>query len=293
LSFVITAAVALALATSVIFREFRSKPSPIRRKLLNGYSDLQIIQGIGIQSVGLGKMDSLVPYHFFIIWMLSLLSMATHNATLLALAQDFRRDWVIRWMRQFLMFVNLVLSCVSGIFVLQAVSKGLDTETVPMSCVWVVDEGFGGPPKHQWISYIGTIAVIVGNCVVFGLASWYLQSRQQRWYKLVQIIGMIIMTASAVGAAVRIGLASQAFNGSPKVDLEDHDERDDWSFGQLLSLLLLALPLLSAVEIYRGQVKVAAVEEDRQPLYDGELQSHPTNRYQPSPFHGSEANFNK
>ena len=227
---------ALALSTSVIFREFRGKPSPIRRKLLHGYSDSQIIQGIGIQSVGLAKMDSLVPYHFFIIWMLSLLSMATHNATLLALVQDYRRDWVIRWMRQFLMFVNLVLSCVSGIFVLQAVSKGLDTEPVPISCVWVVDEGFGGPPKHQWISYIGTIAVIVGNCVVFGLASWYLQSRQQRWYKLVQIIGMIIMTASAVGAAVRIGLASQAFNGSPKVDLEDHDERDDWSFGQLLSL---------------------------------------------------------
>jgi hypothetical protein len=239
-------------------------------------------------------MDSLVPYHFFIIWMLSLLSMATHNATLLALVQDYRRDWVIRWMRQFLMFVNLVLSCVSGIFVLQAVSKGLDTEPVPISCVWYIGKGFGPPPKYQWLSYIGTIAVIVGNCVVFGLATWYLQSRHRRWHKLVQIIGMIIMTASAVGAAVRIGLASQAFNGSPKIDLEDHAERENWSFGQLLSLVLLALPLMSAVEIYRGEVTVAPVEEDRQGLYDGELQSNPTNRYQPSAFHGSETNlFNK
>lgn len=50
LSFMITALLAIILSTSVIFADFRGKTSTIRRKLLNGYSDSQILQGIGIQS---------------------------------------------------------------------------------------------------------------------------------------------------------------------------------------------------------------------------------------------------
>lgn len=261
------------------------------------------MQGIGIQSVGLAKMDTLVPYHFFLIWLLSLLSMATHNATLLALVQDYRRDWVIRWMRQFLMFVNLVLSCVSGIFVLQSVTKGIEHKPVPIACVWHVGSGFSVSTRTEWVSYIGTIAVIVGNCVIFGLATWYLHSRQQRWYRTIQVVGMFIMVASAVGAAVRIGLLSQAF-GNPTITLDDNGETE-WSFGQLLSMLLLIYPLMSAVEIYRGEVEVAQpVKDEGQQLFDGELQANPRHQnasnhaqnqdrppYQPNPFFGSETNL--
>lgn len=50
LSFMITALLAIILSSSVIFGEFRGKDSIIRRKLLNSYSDSQIMQGIGIQS---------------------------------------------------------------------------------------------------------------------------------------------------------------------------------------------------------------------------------------------------
>ncbi|KAH7304698.1 hypothetical protein B0I35DRAFT_444756 [Stachybotrys elegans] len=270
LSFMITAAFSIILSASVIFAEFRGKQSIIRRKLLNSYSDSQILQGIGIQSVGLAKMNSLVPYHFFLIWMLSLLSMATHNATLLALVCDYRRDWVIRWLRQLLMFVNLALSCVSGIFVLQAVSMGLDDQTLPIACVWHT-EGRGAP-STAGLSYAGTIAVIAGNCAIFGLATWYLHSRTQRFYKAVQVVGLLLMTAIALGAAIRVILLSQAF-GNPSVQLSDQGERE-WSFGQLLSMLVLIFPLISVVEITRGEIKVAPpVDDDRQPLYDGELQS--------------------
>lgn len=52
---------------SVIFSKFRGKNAPIGKKLLDGYSDSQIMQGIGIQSVGLVKMNTLVPYHFLLI----------------------------------------------------------------------------------------------------------------------------------------------------------------------------------------------------------------------------------
>src|SRR5688572_12838318 len=84
LSFMITALLAIILSAMVIFCEIRGKGSKIRRKLLSGYSDSQILQGIGIQSaymdedplrtvadkspgVGLAQMNKLVPYHFFLI----------------------------------------------------------------------------------------------------------------------------------------------------------------------------------------------------------------------------------
>lgn len=237
-------------------------------------------------------MNTLVPYHFFLIWMLSLLSMATHNATLLALVHDYRRDWVIRWMRQFLMFVNLALSCVSGVFVLEAVSKGLDDKTLPIACVWEV-EGKGAP-STAGLSYVGTIAVIAGNCIIFVLATWYLHSREQRFYKVVQIGGMLLMAAIAAGAAIRIILLSQAF-GKPSVKLSDQGETV-WSFGQLLSMLLLIMPLINVIEIYRGEIQVPRpVEDDRKPLFDGELQANPQDRtsFQPNPYFGSETNLFK
>lgn len=288
----ITAILALILSTSVIIGDVRRKPTLIRRKLLNGYSDSQIMQGIGIQSVGLAQMKTLIPYHFFLIWMLSLLSMATHNATLLALVHDYRRDWVLRWLRQFLMFVNLALSSVSGIFVLQIVSKGLVDSTLPVACAWDSSTKGHDPPGTAGLSYVGTIAVIAGNCIVFGLATWYLHSREQRFFKAIQLVGLVLMAASAVGAAVRIITVSQAF-GNPGVNITEGEK--DWSFGQLLSMLLLVLPLVSAVEIYRGDIKVAPpIEEDRQPLYDTELQSGlDRHNFQPNPFFGSESNLFK
>jgi hypothetical protein len=232
--------------------------------------------------IGLAEMNTLVPYHFFLIWMLSLLSMATHNATLLALVRDFRRDRVLRWMRQLFMFTNLALSSVSGVFVLKSVSKGL-APTLPIACVWYPDgtDSHDKSASDTGLSYAGTIAVIGGNGIIFALATWYLQSRNQKFYRTIQIVGSFLLMGIAAGAAVRIILLSQAF-GHPSVDLSDQGEKS-WSFGQLLSMMLLGLPLVSAVEIYRGEINVAPPEQDDQPedmkrLYDGELQAYPASK---------------
>jgi hypothetical protein len=287
----ITACVAIILSVSIIVSEFRGRPATIRKKLLDGYSDSQIMQGIGIQSVGLAKMNTLVPYHFFLIWMLSLLSMATHNATLLALIHDYRRDWVIRWLRQFLMFVNLALSCVCGVFVLQAVAKGLDKDTLPIACVWKV-EGHGSP-SNAGLSYVGTIAVIAGNGIVFGFATWYLHDRRRKFHTVVQLIGIALMVAVAIGAAVRIILLSQAF-GQPSVELSDDGEKD-WSFGQLLSMLLLILPLVLVVEVWRGEVKLTkSAGDDCHRLADAENElqgSKGMSPYRPDPNVGSQTDL--
>ena len=75
--------------------------------------------------------------------------------------------------------------------------------------------------------------------------------KKRRWVKVVQIGGLLVLVGIAAGAAILVILLSQAF-GSPSVPLADTREKD-WSFGQLLPLLLLLLPLVSAVEIFRGK----------------------------------------
>jgi hypothetical protein len=234
-----------------VLHELRKSEAKVIRKLLLSLSDQQVITGIGIQCVGLAKMKTMVPYHFFIIWMLSLLSTATHIGTLLALVNDFKRDWVLRWLRQFFMFVNLVLSCVSGVFILMATMKDLK-QTLPIACVWQVSST--GAPSNAGISIAGTIAVISGQCIFFAIGVWYLHVKERRWITLVQTVGLFVMVVIGATAAVRVILLSQAF-GKPSLPLADTGEKD-WSFGQLLPLLLLLLPLVSAVEIMRGMYSV-------------------------------------
>jgi hypothetical protein len=145
------------------------------------------------------------------------------------------------------MFVNLVLSCVSGVFVLMAVMKNLKP-TLPIACVWQVPST--GAPSNAAISIAATIAVIGGQCVFFLVGVWYLHVKERRWITLIQTVGLVFLVAIGAGAAIRVILLSQAF-GTPSLPLADNGEKD-WSFGQLLPLLLLLLPLVSAVEIMRG-----------------------------------------
>lgn len=145
------------------------------------------------------------------------------------------------------MFVNLVLSCVSGIFILMATMKDLK-QTLPIACVWQVSST--GAPSNAAISIAGTIAVISGQCIFFGVGVWYLHINERRWITLIQTVGLLVMVVIGATAAVRVVLLSQAF-GTPSLPLTDMGEKD-WSFGQLLPLLLLLLPLVSAVEIMRG-----------------------------------------
>ena len=72
--------------------------------------------------------------------------------------------------------------------------------------------------------------------------------------------GLLVLVAIGVGAAIRVILLSQAF-GTPSVSLNDTAEKD-WSFGQLLPLLLLLLPLLSTIEIIRRKF-IGTIPEDR------------------------------
>lgn len=195
-------------------------------------------------------MNSMIPYHFFVVWMLALLSTATHLATLLALVQDYKRDWVLRWVRQGFMAVNLALNVLVGIFVLQSVMKDL-APTLPIGCVWEPHAAdANGQRANKVLSVVGTIAVIAVTVILFGLSTWYLHMRKQRWGKIVRSVGLLLLAAMAIGAAARVIMVCAAFGGTT-VPLRGPSEAS-WSFGQLLAMLVLILPFISALEIFRG-----------------------------------------
>jgi hypothetical protein len=269
LAFIITAGLALSLSAFIVFSEIRGRSSrSISRKILSGLSDQMIVEGIAIQVVGLARVNSMIPYHFFVIWMLAILSTATNFATLLALVQDFKRDWVLRWLRQLAMFVNLVLTIVFGIFVLQTNMNNL-APTLPIACVW--QDHAKEETGQSALSLAGTIAVIAASGIIFILSTWYLHMPKIVWGRFVRVVCLIALMAIAIGATARVILISQAF-GTPSVTLSDQGEQQ-WSFGQLLTMLLLILPFVSALEIFRGEMAVPqakACPDDRVPLTAGE-----------------------
>ncbi|RMZ68903.1 major facilitator superfamily [Pyrenophora seminiperda CCB06] len=284
LSFIITNILSILLSATIIFLGLRKSTSaPISRKLLQSFSDQQILTGIGIQSIGLAKMKTMVPYHFFIIWLLSLLSTATNLATLLALVNDFKRDWVLRWFRQIFMLINMCLGILSGIFILQTVMKNMEPR-LPIACVWEVQNKDAAP--NAALSIAGTIAVIAGQVITFGFATWYLHNRSNpKWLKTVQVIGLFACLAMGIGATVRVVLESQAFGHPPAALNLQGSPEGNWSFGQLLPLLLLVLPVISTIEIARGEElkPKSRVDEDTVPLYA----SGSDMEFQPNPVMGS------
>lgn len=225
------------------------------------------------------------------IWLLSSLSTTTNLVTLLALVNDFKRDWVLRWIRQLFMLFNIFLGILSGIFVLQTVMKNLEPR-LPIACVWQVPSR--GSSGNATLSVVGTIAVIAAQVIVFILSTWYLHNRTNpKWMKSVQVVGLIVLLAMGIGATVRVVIESQAFGKPPaSVNLQGPSE-GAWSYGQLLPLLLLALPIISTVEIMRGETRVppSRVDEDSASLLPGggdmEFQ------FQPNPLTTSRSNLFK
>jgi len=180
------------------------------------------------------------------------------------------------------MLVNMLLGVLSGIFILQTVTKNLEP-TLPIACVWEVESR--GPQSNAGLSIAGTIAVIAGQVVVFILSTLYLHARTNpRWMKSVQVVGLVILIAMGIGATVRVVMVSQAFGKQEGIKLEGRSEKD-WSYGQLLPLLLLVLPLISVVEVMRGEVSTPpskADDESEGLLGEMELQG----TYQPNPIWG-------
>jgi hypothetical protein len=92
-----------------------------------------------------------------------------------------------------------------------------------------------------------------------------------------------------VGATVRVVLESQAFGHPPESVRLVGPSEGNWSFGQLLPLLLLALPVISTIEIARGEELKprSRVDDDSVPLFAAGNDME----FQPNPLVGSATNL--
>jgi hypothetical protein len=147
-----------------------------------------------------------------------------------------------------------------------------------------------GSASNAALSIAGTIAVIAGQVLTFGFATWYLHNRSNpKWLKTVQVVGLLACLAMGIGATIRVVLESQAFGHPPESVKLVGPSEGSWSFGQLLPLLLLALPVISTVEIMRGEeIKPKSrVDEDNVPLFANGSDME----FQPNPLAGSATNL--
>ena len=250
LSFIITNVLAILLSAYVILdpdKSGTSKITSVFRKLLSGWSDQQIVTGIAIQCVGLSQMATMIPYHFFIIWQLSLLSTATNLATLLAFCEELRKDYVLRWLRQVLMCINMVLSMLVGALVLSSVVKDMQPR-LPIGCV--LSSGARGSKNNVSLSAVGTALVMAVDIAVLILATWFLHHRcPQHWQTKWRIAGIAVLGGMGLAVIVRIVMGTQAFGHPPKdLNLKGGNE-GEWSYGQVLGVVMLIMPAISAFEI--------------------------------------------
>ena len=249
LSFVITASTSLLLSAIVVSYHVRGR-SDVRvlRNILLSLSDQQIIIALAFQTVGLIRMWAMVHYHFFTLWMLSLLSTVTHLSMLLALVDDYKRDLVMRWIRSSLIFANVALSTTCGVLIVIAEMRNLRL-TLPIGCTLQ-------PPPYARSFNVGTsgvviIVVMTAHWLSFGLGTWALLNRRLKCLKRVQVIGLLVLVAIGIWSAVQLIKSSKAFGtGPPSVYFLDGSE-GRWSFGQALPFMLYLQPVISAIEITR------------------------------------------
>lgn len=132
--------------------------------MLNNYSNQQIITNIVIQSMGLAKANnpSFPTYgYFFLIWVLSLLFMATHNAALPAAILDVHQPHSCRAARATSLVLRskirglpspLPIACVCRIKLASNVLQG--------STVGLLMAGIAiGKPLDPWKRYLLTLAL--------------------------------------------------------------------------------------------------------------------------------------
>ncbi|KAF2753760.1 hypothetical protein EJ05DRAFT_521632 [Pseudovirgaria hyperparasitica] len=272
LSFMIMNAFCLALAFLITMFEplceTRRKLDAIAiimRKLLVAFSDQQIITGIGVLVISLTKMGSLDFYHFYMVYLIGCFATFCHMATTITLFRQYREDWLMKRIRQLLMGLNAMLSLVVAMFLLRFLFRKL-VQTLPIACAW--DKALGQEAISEnpiWGKPILLIIIVIMcHMLLFGLGIYFLNIKEGKSTKLIQCFTLGVLSAACITIVVQIIEVGDAFPHEANADvyMTGKDE-NSWAYGQVLSMLLLWLPLMALVSIWREErVMAKKVEED-------------------------------
>lgn len=242
------------------------------KKILLGLSDIQLLTGLGMQAAIWIDHCSIFIYHFAIAVSLAYMSTITHLMTMVALRSYFLEHKLSTIPRILLIMLNVGLFCYEYF-----VAAGLADVVEP-------NDGLGGnfqlacyyklprPSlknslfRGDWVSTI-VLAIGVHLIVLWQVLTPFSSRRNDKprpwWRKWLPPAAMIIATCLAwtymiMGFVTTSSIFSitQAL-GNPAslgivIDTSDGSETD-WTFGQLLPMFLLALPLLGGWELACGE----------------------------------------
>jgi hypothetical protein len=223
------------------------------RKNLLAFSDQQLVTGIGLQVSGYIKWCSISLYHFRVIACLALLSTVTHFLTLALLREYFWRKFVLRNIRLVCMVVNFILMVHTIVMVL-----GFNHEKLGWTSFAFCFYGEG--EKKASLNAGATIGAVFGALAIFcslGAAFYTVAWRRMAISAAIMSIWVLIpIYIITVLVIAPLGLSSTEALGKPLVNTDPPDGEKAWGFGQTLPLLLLALPLMAALEIFYGKSQI-------------------------------------
>lgn len=228
----------------------------VSKKVLLGLSDTQLLTGIGMQFTALIDHCTLSIYHFIIAVSLALMSTITHLMTMVALRNYFLEHRLSSIPRIVLIIFNIGLFCYEA-FVADGLSfnDNVGDASQSLACYYqgnrpsLKNSSFRG----QWIT-IMVLIIAVHAALLYNV--FQAGKRVKRWWKRWLLrVPVILAWAYCIFALVEnslgilpntqaLGTASVVISGS----------ETSWDFGQLLPVLLLAIPLLAGWEAACGKL---------------------------------------
>jgi hypothetical protein len=211
--------------------------------MLLGFSDQQLITGLGIQIAAYATMCNTSGYHFGLAWLYAMLTSVTHILTLFFLRDYMFEHPGLRNLKVSLMLANLLL------WVFSAFTYNTELSN-PIGCG--MKFGFGPYLGSSYATtaaiaqiaaiFVSVVIMLIGVCAVL-----------RRWHTGLEKVlgGCSFWVALSLWIYAAYFLSIEKWHPiTEQVDVIG--DEDQLSFGQVLPLLLFLLPIIKAGETFSG-----------------------------------------
>ena len=263
-----------------------AKYDTVLQSLVLSFSDQQLITGLSILIVAFNQHCTISTYHFGIVIDIACFSTITHLASLFSLRVFFQERVFLRWLRMSGMTAILIMIIAGTIIRNQ--SQFSDALTCPVQCsidkmsettysprftagviILSLEYLFVLPMMSKSLMH-GITSKITRHMTIPSSQKMLTQSRSQdkpvRFIDLWRDVRVITLWwrfwLEMIGPMAIMGLTGNAIwllvlavkDRSPSgIEVNGTNTQNVWSFGQLLAVFTLVLPLLNVIEAYQGE----------------------------------------
>jgi len=250
------------------------------------FADQQLVTGASILIVGYVRHCEITQYHFYIVSLLGLISFATFQSVVLIIRgrikKGLKRGWRFAWVTVLFACALVTNFVIYNDNFLVEFHFGL-----PMHCLWIGLPGYFRPDQIPYVvfgtlvdvwSYLNVFSYLypetndvqpfavlskIVNAVTRAPAYLYVSVRKRNRSKLIQgvvyLLFLFSFTLRELVFSIYVDLVrvfTYLYQTTFSIGLVRRNatesgrqgEEDAWGFGQILPMLLLALPLLAFVE---------------------------------------------